>query len=72
MNRMKLIGKIAESGHTQKSLAAAIGMSENTLSSRINGKSSFNVDEVLSICNALNISDNAEKAAIFLSNASQN
>lgn len=72
MNKMKLIGKIAESGHTQKSLAAEIGMSENTLSSRINGKSSFNVDEVLAICDALNISDNSEKAAIFLSCASQN
>lgn len=71
MNRMKLIGKIAETGHTQKSLAAEIGMSENTLSSRINGKSSFNVDEIIAICDVLNISDNAEKAAIFLSCASQ-
>ena len=72
MNRMKLIGKIAESGFTQKSLAAQIGMSENTLSSRLNGKSSFNVDEVLTICDVLNISDNAEKAAIFLTSPSQN
>ncbi len=71
MNRMKLIGRIAESGHTQKSLAALIGMSENTLGSRINGKSSFNVDEVLSICDALNITDDLEKAAIFLSEPSQ-
>lgn len=71
MNRMKLIGKIAERGYTQKSLAAEIGMSENTLGSRLNGKSSFNVDEVNSICEALDITDNLEKAAIFLSEASQ-
>ena len=72
MNKMKLIGKIAENGYTQKSLAKKLGMSENTLGSRINGKSSFNVDEVMALCEILNISDNAEKAAIFLSCASQN
>ena len=72
MNKMKLIGKIAENGYTQKSLAEKLGMSENTLSSRINGKSSFNVNEVIALCDILNISDNAEKANIFLSSASQN
>ena len=72
MNRFKLLGKIAEAGHTQKSLAEAIGMSETTLSSRITGKSSFNVDEVLAICDALHIEDSAEKAVIFLSEPSQN
>lgn len=67
MNRMKLIGKIAENGYTQKSLAARIEMSENTLGNKINGKSAFTVDEVLSICDALHITDDNEKAAIFLS-----
>lgn len=70
MNRLKLLGKIAESGHTQKSLAEVIGMSENTLTSRINGKSPFRVDEIISICSALNITDDSEKASIFLGNSS--
>lgn len=62
----KLKGKIAEAGYSQRSLAMELGMSKNTLNSKINGKVPFNTDEIERICEKLNIHDNAEKAAIFL------
>lgn len=62
----KLKGKIAEAGYSQRSLAAALGMSKNTLNSKVNGKIPFNTVEIELICEKLDIHDVAEKAAIFL------
>ncbi|MDR1585643.1 MAG: helix-turn-helix transcriptional regulator [Prevotellaceae bacterium] len=70
INKNKLNGKIAENGLTQKSLAHIIGISKNSLCSKINGKSAFNVNEIEDICDALNISSSVEKADIFLATAS--
>ena len=42
----KLKGKIAEAGYSQRSLAAELGMSKNTLNSKVNGKIPFNTDEI--------------------------
>lgn len=66
MNRNKLSGKIAEHRMSQSSLANMIGISKNTLCSRINGKSVFNTDEIEKICAALEIVSIEEKAEIFL------
>lgn len=63
----KLKGKIAEAGYSQRSLAVELGMSKNTLNSKVNGKAPFNTFEVELICEKLGICDAAEKAAIFLS-----
>jgi DNA-binding Xre family transcriptional regulator len=63
---------MAKVGFTQGALAERIGMSENTLSSRMVGASSFNIDEIDKICEVLNIQSNDEKAAIFLASSSQN
>lgn len=66
MANNKLKGKIVEAGYSQRSLAAAIGMSKNTLNSKINGKKPFNTVEIERICEKLGIYDGAEKAHIFL------
>lgn len=66
MQTNKLKGKIAEAGYTQRTLAAAMGMSKNTLSSKINGKSQFNSREIERICDLLAILSLEEKALIFL------
>lgn len=65
-NRNMLRAKIAEAGLTQSELTKIVGMTERTLSKKINGKSIFNTLEVVRICEALNITDNNEKASIFL------
>ena len=67
MSKNKLKGKIAEAGYSQRSLATKLGMSKNTLNSKVNGKIPFNTNEIEKICEVLGIHDGAEKASIFLS-----
>lgn len=62
----KLKGKIIEAGYSQRSLAKELGMSKNTLNSKVNGKSPFNTVEIEMVCKVLGIIDPAEKASIFL------
>lgn len=61
---------IARAGMTQQKLATAIGISQNTLSAKILGRSFFNTDEIERICDVLSIVDKNEKADIFLACAS--
>lgn len=72
LNKNLLKSAMARAGFTQGALASRIGMSENTLSSRMTGASPFNIDEVDVICEVLDIESNDEKAAIFLAASSQN
>ena len=72
INRSKLMGKIAEAGYSQRSLASALGMSKTTLSNKINGRSFFDTEEVSHLCRELNIVSNQEKIDIFLPALSQN
>lgn len=67
MNANALKGRIMEKGLTQEKLAEKIGISQNTMSSRICGHSSFRTDEVKKICRILEIDSSEEKAKIFLS-----
>lgn len=60
MNANLLKGKIVESGMTQSELAKAIGISENSLSRKIQGKRDFRLIEVVEICNVLNIGNPKE------------
>lgn len=71
MQANRLRGKIVEAGFSQQALAARLGMSKNTLSNKINGKTPFNLDEAKKICYILGIRDDAEKAQIFLAGSSQ-
>ena len=60
MNMNLLKGAIASNGITQKELAKIIGMSNNSLSRKIQGQREFTLGEVVSICKALNISEPAD------------
>lgn len=62
---------VVRNGYTQDTLAAKLDMSANTMSSRVNGKSCFDTDEIDRICDILGITNNEEKAAIFLARPSQ-
>lgn len=72
LNRNLLKAAIIRAGMTQEKLAESIGISANTLSSRMSGSSFFDTDEIDKICFALNIADNNEKADIFLAVPSHN
>lgn len=71
LNKNLLRAAIAASGYTQEKLAESIGISSNTLSSRMVGSSCFNTDEIDKICSVLCITSNDDKANIFLSSPSQ-
>jgi len=60
LNTNLLKGAIASNGITQKELAKIIGMSNNSLSRKIQGQREFTLGEVVSICKALNISEPAD------------
>lgn len=71
LNKNLLRAAIAASGYTQERLAESIGISSNTLSSRMVGTSCFNTDEIDKICSVLGITTNEQKAEIFLATPSQ-
>lgn len=66
INTLKLKAAITEAGYTQATLAQELEMSPNTLSSKVIGKSKFDIEEATRICNILGIDNGATKAAIFL------
>ena len=67
LNKNLLKAAIARAGYTQGKLAKEVGMSENTLSSKMSGTSWFDTKQIDDICKVLNITENEEKAQIFLS-----
>lgn len=72
LNRDEFMGAVAKSGLTNRELARRIGISKNTLSSKVNGKSFFDTEQIDKICNVLGIEDDKIKVKIFLSKKSQN
>ena len=71
VNVNKLKSRMVLMGHTQKSLVAemkvrGVKISENTLSSKMNGYSQFDCIDADAICDILNLDDPAERAEIFL------
>lgn len=67
INTNKLKGIMAEQGYSQKKLAYDMGMSINSFHSKLTGKSWFDTDQVVKICELLKIDDNNVKCDIFLS-----
>lgn len=72
LNANLLKAAIVRAGLTQQDFAKSIGISQNTLTSKLKGDRSFNLDEIDRTCEVLNIVENDEKCAIFLASASQN
>ncbi|MCH5279712.1 MAG: helix-turn-helix transcriptional regulator [Christensenellaceae bacterium] len=72
LNKNMLAGAIATVGMTHGEVAAAIGVSKNTFSAKLNGRSCFNTQQIDDICCILGITDPIIKANIFLFNPSQN
>lgn len=62
---------IVRAGLTQGEFAQKIGISQNTLTSRLSGETSFNIDEVDKTKDVLSI-DNSEIIAIFFDSNSLN
>ena len=52
----KLLGRIKERGHTQKSLSEEVGISESTMSLKLNNEAFFGQKEMLKICDVLGLS----------------
>ena len=66
-----LKGRIAMAGLTQGVVANRMKMGANTFSAKVNGKSPFDVDEVVLLCKILNITEDREKIEIFLPETSR-
>lgn len=67
----KLRSRMVLKGYTQKSIvsemnARGVKTSENTFSSKMNGKSQFDCDDADVICDILEVTLPEEKAQIFL------
>ena len=67
----KLRAYMAMAGVTQADLAKACGITENTMSNKISGRTEFKADEIIKICEVLAIHDAALKSDIFLTVTSQ-
>ena len=72
INKNLLMGKIISVGLTQKAAAKKIGMSKNTLNSKINNRIDMHSNEILDLCKLLGITKDEEKVQIFLHEPSQN
>lgn len=53
----KLLGRIKEFGHTQETLAKEIGITESSMSMKLNNKAYFKQIEIRLICGVLEIPD---------------
>ena len=68
VNRLR--SRMVLMGYTQKTLVAemnarGVKTTENTFSSKMNGKSQFDCDDADIICEILEVEEAAERAAIF-------
>ena len=71
LDKNRLRCAIVRAGYTQDKLAKDIGITSNTLSAKILGRSFFDTEEIDKICDVLSIVDNNEKAEIFLASSSR-
>lgn len=63
VNTKLLKGEIVKSGLKQSEIAKKIGLSSQSLSAKLHNKSEFKLNEVIDLCQVLNIK--AEKEQIF-------
>lgn len=62
-----LRAEIVAKGLTMAQVAKSVGMHRNSFSAKVNGKVQFNTDEIVRLCDFLDITDPIKKVAIFLS-----
>lgn len=53
----KLLGLMTKKNFTQKKLCEMIGITENSFTNKIKGRSNFDSNEIAKICNVLGISN---------------
>lgn len=70
MRMSKLIGRMAEKNISSKEMAKCLGISKNTMTSRILGRSEFKQSEIEKACILLEIDNAEDKCEIFLPYAS--
>lgn len=68
----KLLGRIKEYGHTQDTLAKAIGITESTMSLKLNNKAPFKQVEIRMIAKVLEITDSDIGAYFFAPKVQKN
>lgn len=66
MKNYKLLGRMAENGFSQRSLANSLKVSKNTVNSWINNRSLIPTDRIVEICQLMHITDPADVVDIFL------
>ena len=71
LNVNLLKAAIVRQGYTQGEFAQKIGISTNTLTSRMSGTTPFNVDEIDKACDVLELNSCEEICSIFLAAPSQ-
>ncbi len=71
LNKNLFLSKMVAKGYSQKTLAVEMGVSNNTLNSKINGKGCFDTEQIDKLCVLLDIETPQEKVDIFLHNSSQ-
>ena len=71
LNTNLLKAAIVKEGFTQGEFAKKIGISTNTLTSRMSGQTPFNVDEIDKACEVLHLDSCEEICDIFLGSLSQ-
>lgn len=64
-NYSKLLGRITEKIGTQSNFAEAIGLSERSVSLKLNGKVGWKQNEIAKICEVLEIEPNDIPAYFF-------
>lgn len=71
LNKNLFLSKMVAKGYTQRTLAAAMNMSKNTLNAKINGRGCFDTEQIDRLCVLLGIETPKEKVDIFLHISSQ-
>lgn len=64
-NYAKLLGRIVEVFGTQAKFSAAMGLSEHTVSAKLNGKVEWKQGEISTACSLLGIADKDIHAHFF-------
>ena len=61
-----LRAEFVANGKTMAQVAKEAGIARNSLSAKLNGRTQFNTNEIVRLCEILNITDPCKKVDIFL------